>query len=134
MLFQVLQSPHWTLVTLLLCNAAALEVRAWCSSLLDYMSIPSQATSLQHFFLLQALPIFLDKLLSPVLAVVLSVTAVLLVGTSANVDPLRAARCMPKKFSYKSQLLLCRMFKHQQCASMQHWHTLAYGIRVYYTL
>lgn len=30
--------------------------------------------------LLQALPIFLDKLLSPVLAVVLSVTAVLLVG------------------------------------------------------
>ncbi|KAL3139247.1 hypothetical protein ABBQ32_006013 [Trebouxia sp. C0010 RCD-2024] len=48
----VLKSPHWTLVTLLLCNAAALE----------------------------ALPIFLDKLLSPVLAVVLSVTAVLLVG------------------------------------------------------
>ena len=31
-------------------------------------------------FLLQALPIFLSKLLSPVLAVVLSVTAVLLVG------------------------------------------------------
>lgn len=48
----VLRSPHWTLVTLLLCNAAALE----------------------------ALPIFLDKLLSPLLSVVLSVTAVLLVG------------------------------------------------------
>ncbi len=34
--------------------------------------------------LLQALPIFLDKLLSPLLSVVLSVTAVLLVGKLAS--------------------------------------------------
>ena len=45
--------------------------------------------------LLQALPIFLDKLLSPVLAVVLSVTAVLLVGKD-NICASRPAltRCL----------------------------------------
>ncbi|KAK9835839.1 hypothetical protein WJX74_009138 [Apatococcus lobatus] len=48
----VVQRPHWTLVTLLLCNAAALE----------------------------ALPIFLDRIVDPVIAIVLSVTAVLLFG------------------------------------------------------
>lgn len=44
------------------------------------MSIVSNMQVLIALSLLQALPIFLDKLLSPVLAVVLSVTAVLLVG------------------------------------------------------
>ncbi|KAK9866389.1 hypothetical protein WJX84_002330 [Apatococcus fuscideae] len=48
----VVQRPHWTLVTLLLCNAAALE----------------------------ALPICLDKIVDPAIAIVLSVTAVLLFG------------------------------------------------------
>ena len=49
---QVLKRPHWLLVTLLLVNAAAME----------------------------ALPIFLDRLLSPTMAIVLSVTAVLFFG------------------------------------------------------
>ena len=49
---QVLSRPHLLLVTLLLVNAAAME----------------------------ALPIFLDRLLSPVAAIILSVTAVLFFG------------------------------------------------------
>ncbi len=49
---QVLKRPHWLLVTLLLVNAAAME----------------------------ALPIFLDRLVSPTWAIVLSVTAVLFFG------------------------------------------------------
>ncbi|CAL5220784.1 g2852 [Coccomyxa viridis] len=48
----VLKRPHWLLVTLLLVNAAAME----------------------------ALPIFLDRLVSPTWAIVLSVTAVLFFG------------------------------------------------------
>eukprot|EP00891_Asterochloris_glomerata_P001823 jgi/Astpho2/1823/e_gw1.00038.108.1_t len=48
----VVRRPHYTLVTLLLCNAIALE----------------------------ALPIFLDRLVSPVTAIVLSVTVVLVFG------------------------------------------------------
>lgn len=49
---QVLSRPHLLLVTLLLVNAAAME----------------------------ALPIFLDRLVSPVAAIILSVTAVLFFG------------------------------------------------------
>ncbi|CAK0783313.1 hypothetical protein CVIRNUC_006512 [Coccomyxa viridis] len=48
----VLRRPHWLLVTLLLVNAAAME----------------------------ALPIFLDRLVSPTMAIILSVTAVLFFG------------------------------------------------------
>ncbi|PRW58116.1 DUF21 domain-containing protein [Chlorella sorokiniana] len=48
----LLHRPHYLLATLLLCNAAAME----------------------------ALPIFLDRLLNPVAAVVISVTAILLFG------------------------------------------------------
>lgn len=81
---QVLKSPHWTLVTLLLCNAAALEVShdaviAYQTSM-HCMLFCRYADSLTLVGFLQALPIFLDKLLSPLLSVVLSVTAVLLVG------------------------------------------------------
>ena len=49
---QVLKRPHLLLVTLLLVNAAAME----------------------------ALPIFLDRLVSPTIAIILSVTAVLFFG------------------------------------------------------
>lgn len=48
----VIKDAHFLLVTLLLCNAAAME----------------------------ALPIFLDKLFSEIVAVLISVTAVLLMG------------------------------------------------------
>ena len=48
----MVQKHHWLLVTLLLCNAAAME----------------------------ALPLFLDRLVSPYVAIMLSVTAVLLFG------------------------------------------------------
>jgi CBS domain containing-hemolysin-like protein len=51
-IFPVIDKHHWMLVTLLLCNAGAME----------------------------ALPIFLDKLVSPVEAVVFSVTLVLIFG------------------------------------------------------
>ena len=49
---KVVAKHHWMLCTLLLLNAAAME----------------------------ALPLFLDKLLSPVLAIIISVTAVLTFG------------------------------------------------------
>mmetsp|Transcript_20669 Transcript_20669/g.37239 ORF Transcript_20669/g.37239 Transcript_20669/m.37239 type:complete len:382 (+) Transcript_20669:75-1220(+) len=49
---ELIRKPHWLLVTLLLCNALAME----------------------------ALPIVLDKLFSPVLSVLISVTAVLFFG------------------------------------------------------
>ena len=83
--------------------------------LLYYPTAPSQGIS--TFLLLQALPIFLDKLLSPVLAVVLSVTAVLLVGMSVN-SGITACNSMLKEFVQKFQLLLCWMFKHQQYAQL----------------
>lgn len=51
-IFPVIDKHHWMLVTLLLCNAGAME----------------------------ALPIFLDKLVSPVEAVIFSVTLVLIFG------------------------------------------------------
>jgi metal transporter CNNM len=51
----VLRNPHWLLVTLLLCNACAME----------------------------ALPIFLDRILSAWAAVLLSVTAILIFGAPA---------------------------------------------------
>jgi metal transporter CNNM len=51
-IFPVIDNHHWMLVTLLLCNAAAMET----------------------------LPIFLDKLVSPVEAVIFSVTLVLIFG------------------------------------------------------
>ena len=49
---KVVRHHHWMLCTLLLCNAAAME----------------------------ALPLFLDQLLSPTLAIIVAVTAVLLFG------------------------------------------------------
>ena len=49
---KVVHHHHWMLCTLLLCNATAME----------------------------ALPLFLDRLLSPVAAILLSVTAVLVFG------------------------------------------------------
>lgn len=51
-LIPLVAKPHWLLCTLLLCNAACME----------------------------ALPLFLDRLLNPVSAVLLSVTAILLFG------------------------------------------------------
>ncbi|KAK9146716.1 hypothetical protein Sjap_006619 [Stephania japonica] len=67
----VVQKQHQLLVTLLLCNAVAME----CFLLLG----PSHDT----FFIachLQALPLFLDRIFNPVVAVVLSVTFVLAFG------------------------------------------------------
>lgn len=51
-LIPLVAKPHWLLCTLLLCNAACME----------------------------ALPLFLDRLLNPVVAILLSVTAILLFG------------------------------------------------------
>lgn len=51
-LLPLVVKPHWLLCTLLLCNAACME----------------------------ALPLFLDRLLNPVGAILLSVTAILLFG------------------------------------------------------
>ena len=102
---QVLRNPHWTLVTLLLCNAAALEVGCQSQQSASRRQSLGPALAQQHLGLflgysvpylrpvlwlltlqrcpasiLQALPIFLDKLVSPVLAIILSVTAVLTFG------------------------------------------------------
>ena len=51
-IFSVIDKYHWMLVTLLLCNALAME----------------------------ALPLFLDKVVTPTIAIVISVTAVLTFG------------------------------------------------------
>lgn len=51
-LLPLVSRPHWLLCTLVMCNAACMET----------------------------LPIFLDKLLDPLAAVLLSVTAILLFG------------------------------------------------------
>jgi metal transporter CNNM len=51
-LIPLVARPHWLLCTLLLCNAACME----------------------------ALPMFLDRLLNPVAAILMSVTAILLFG------------------------------------------------------
>lgn len=51
-IFPVIDKHHWMLVTLLLCNAACMET----------------------------LPIFLDKILTPLEAIVISVTLVLIFG------------------------------------------------------
>lgn len=51
-IFSVIDQNHWMLVTLLLCNALAME----------------------------ALPLFLDKVVSPLLVIIISVTAVLIFG------------------------------------------------------
>jgi metal transporter CNNM len=51
-IFPVIDQHHWMLVTLLLCNAGAMET----------------------------LPLFLDKMVSPALAIILSVTLVLIFG------------------------------------------------------
>lgn len=51
-IFPVIDRHHWMLVTLLLCNAGAMET----------------------------LPIFLDKMLTPVEAVIISVSLVLIFG------------------------------------------------------
>jgi metal transporter CNNM len=51
-IFPVIDQHHWMLVTLLLCNAAAMET----------------------------LPIFLDRIFSPAIAVLISVTLILMFG------------------------------------------------------
>ena len=74
---QVVSKPHHTLVTLLLCNAFALEVRA---RNLMIARLPPLCSAADQAGILQALPIFLDRLVDPVTAVVLSVTVVLFFG------------------------------------------------------
>lgn len=79
---QVLAKPHLLLVTLLLTNSAAMEVRAKPSALaLLCMRVSSRAST--GVCALQALPIFLDRLVDPITAVALSVTVVLLFGGPA---------------------------------------------------
>lgn len=51
-IFPVIDQHHWMLVTLLLCNAAAMET----------------------------LPIFLDRIFTPAIAVLISVTLILMFG------------------------------------------------------
>lgn len=74
----VVQKQHQLLVTLLLCNACAMEV----SNFLQFPPILNCRLSLfqdlKCFF--QALPIYLDKIFHPFVAVVLSVTFVLAFG------------------------------------------------------
>ena len=66
--------------------------------------------------MLQALPIFLDKLLDPVLAVVLSVTAVLLVGMqhSGKMSVCPAAPCQlrPAAVATRSLPAMIALLKH----------------------
>lgn len=83
---QVVSKPHHTLVTLLLCNAVALEVRQAVKCCIQ-ASMPcsvSKAHDILGICHMQALPIFLDRLVDPVAAVVLSVTVVLFFGKISN--------------------------------------------------
>ena len=78
MISQVVSKPHHTLVTLLLCNAVALEVRHQALSGANRQLCQCLSVILRCH--MQALPIFLDRLVDPVTAVVLSVTVVLFFG------------------------------------------------------
>ncbi|KAL3133531.1 hypothetical protein ABBQ38_007384 [Trebouxia sp. C0009 RCD-2024] len=81
-MLQVVSKPHHTLVTLLLCNAVALEVGSQATKFWQATSgrQPIGTHDTHELFLVQALPIFLDRLVDPVAAVVLSVTVVLFFG------------------------------------------------------
>jgi hypothetical protein len=93
----VLKSPHWLLATLVLCNAAATEVggshaedvhvhvwlriTAWQENLSKcFVFLVKLAHSAQLCVMVQALPIFLDRLADPITAVLISITVVLIFG------------------------------------------------------
>ena len=71
---QVLKRPHYLLVTLVLCNAAATEV----GNSSERRQLHDHATT--DFNALQALPIVLDRLADPYTAVLLSIVVVLFFG------------------------------------------------------
>lgn len=85
-MLQVVSKPHHTLVTLLLCNAVALEVGSQATKFWQATSgrQPIGTHDTHELFLVQALPIFLDRLVDPVAAVVLSVTVVLFFGKMSH--------------------------------------------------
>ena len=70
----MLKRPHYLLVTLVMCNAAATEVRS-CSG-----NNTPQACGHADPVPMQALPIVLDRLADPYTAVLLSIVVVLFFG------------------------------------------------------
>jgi hypothetical protein len=87
---QVIAKPHLLLVTLLLCNAAVSPSVSLLS--VSHFFFVSVSLAVQLTYLpgsgqaMEALPLFLDRLLDPLLAIILSVTAVLTFGGSLCVN------------------------------------------------
>ena len=78
---QVLSHPHFLLVTLVLCNAAATEARCHRPAVLSTPACTRRLAASACWLLpLQALPIFLDRLADPITAVLISITVVLIFG------------------------------------------------------
>ena len=76
-IFPVVQKQHQLLVTLLLCNAVAMEVYSLTQSFLLFFWF----LQLTYGELIgQGLPIYLDKLFNEYVAIILSVTFVLAFG------------------------------------------------------
>ncbi len=80
----MVKNAHYLLVTLLLCNALAMEVsRSWRFTP-RVITTTSPATPLPPAAAcLQTLPLLLDKMVHETVAIVISVTAVLLFGGEA---------------------------------------------------
>ena len=84
----MLSHPHFLLVTLVLCNAAATEVGllallpslARCTAAMRQAAWLGVARHAACAACRQALPIFLDRLVDPVTAVLISITVVLIFG------------------------------------------------------
>lgn len=77
----VVKKQHLLLCTLLICNAAAMEV-SFFEHIFDVelTTVVWFMTSYKFCFLLQALPIFLDSLVTAWGAILISVTLILLFG------------------------------------------------------
>ncbi len=81
----MVKKQHQLLVTLLLCNAASMEVNLLFEFINGYVIVTSnyiELTFLIGFGIcnFQALPLYLDKLFNQYLAIILSVTFVLAFG------------------------------------------------------
>lgn len=86
----VVKNQHLLLVTLLICNAAAMEVMLKTSpSPLCYQSyVLGTLFNVSHdFYLFQTLPIFLDSLTTAWGAILISVTLILLFGEVRLASP-----------------------------------------------
>ena len=114
-IFPVVKKQHQLLVTLLLCNAVAMEVQiTLLLFVLDMrFSVTREAKSDQicivHFHFVsnvQALPLYLDKIFNQYVAIILSVTFVLFFGEVIILHLQSLILPVPCSFSYELFLII----------------------------